>query len=92
MNDAAILTSVKTDLGIMSNVYDTRLTEYIKGAEAAIKREGIALTDNVEDRDLVARYAAWLWKKRDSGQGLPKMIRWQLNNKIFGKKEDAHEG
>ena len=76
------------DAGITTNAYDQRLKEYVLAAKDSIEREGIKLSDNLEDRDLVARYAAWMWKKRDSGQGLPKMIRWQMNNRIFGRRGD----
>lgn len=92
MNFEQVLSMVKMDLGIVSGAYDQRLKEYIKSAKAAIEREGIKLiSDSVEDMDIVARYAAWMWRKRDTGEGIPRMIRWQLNNKIFSANEDDSE-
>ena len=82
------LTMVKTDLGIMTaTAYDTRLTQYIDTARSAIVREGVStLSDDVEDVQLVAMYAGWLWRKRDTGEGMPRNLRWMLNNRIFSEK------
>lgn len=85
---ATCLTMVKTDLGIMTaTAYDARLTQYIEAAKSAIVREGVAtLSDEVEDVQLVAMYAGWLWRKRDTGEGMPRNLRWMLNNRIFSEK------
>ena len=56
-------------------------------AEDSIRREGAALDfRNPEDAQLVVMYAAWMWRKRDSGEGMPRMIRYALNNRIFSEK------
>lgn len=83
---ATVLQMVKTDLGIKANAYDTRLTQYVNSAKSAIIREGASLSDAVEDMQIVAMYAGWLWKKRDTGEGMPRNLRWMLNNKIFSEK------
>lgn len=85
---ATCLTMAKTDLGIMTaTAYDARLTQYIEAAKSAIVREGVAtLSDEVEDVQLVAMYAGWLWRKRDTGEGMPRNLRWMLNNRIFSEK------
>lgn len=81
------LEMLKVDLGIMNAIaYDTRLTQYIESSKAAIEREGASLSDAVEDIQLVAMYAGWLWRKRDTGDGMPRNLRWMLNNKIFSEK------
>ena len=88
----ALLTMVKTDLGIKATAYDTRLTQYIKSAKSAVEREGASLSsESVEDLQLVAMYAGWLWRKRDTGEGMPLMIRWLLNNWLFDLIDDASE-
>ena len=62
------LAMVKTDIGIMTaTAYDNRLIQYIETAKSAIIREGATLSDDVEDVQLVAMYAGWLWRKRDTG-------------------------
>ena len=84
MND--LLAALKIDLGIRNTTaYDERLTQYIEAAQDFITREGVALQDTAEDNQLVVNYAAWMWRKRDSHEGMPRMIRWQLNNRIFSQ-------
>lgn len=81
------LAMVKTDIGIMNaTAYDTRLLQYVETARSAVVREGATLSDAVEDIQLVAMYAGWLWRKRDTGDGMPRNLRWMLNNKIFSDK------
>lgn len=79
-----ILAAVKVDLGIMTDAYDERLTEYITAAQREITREGITLTE--DDDHIVAMYAEWLWRRRDSGEGMPRMVRYALNNRVFSEK------
>ena len=84
----SILTMLKTDLGIRSTTaYDDRLTQYIENAEDSITEEGITLDlDRPKDCQLVVMYAAWTWRKRDSGEGMPRMLRYALNNRVFSEK------
>lgn len=94
MNNAdALLPLLKVDLGVKTDVYDTRFTQYLEAAQQAIEREGVTLTDSVEDYQLVVMYAAWLWRKRDfpsaslkDGDKMPRMIRYALNNRVFSQK------
>lgn len=81
-----LLAGLKIDLGIVTDAYNERLTTYLQNAQAAITREGVTLTDSVEDNTLTIQYAAWTWRHRDSGEGMPRMLRWALNNRIFGEK------
>ena len=90
ITDAQKLTMLKTDLGISATSYDTRLGQYIKSAEASITREGVTLDDEaIDDAQLVVMYAAWMWTKRESGEGMPRMLRYKLNNRIFSEKMEA---
>lgn len=78
------LAMLKIDLGITTTAYDARLTEYLNGAAREILREGYTLLENKPDDDnLQINYAAWMWRRRDTGEGMPRMIRWQLNNRLF---------
>lgn len=87
MTDADKLTMLKTDLGISVEAYDARLAQYIKAAEAEIGREGITLSDDsLDDCQIVVMYAAWTWRKRDTGEGMPRMLRYALNNRLFSEK------
>ena len=78
------LSALKIDLGITTTAYDARLAEYITAAENEIEREGATL--NESDDQLVVMFAAWLWRRRDSGEGMPRMVRYALNNRIFAEK------
>lgn len=89
MEEATKLQMLKIDLGINTSAYDSRLTQYLASAKAEIEREGIKLTDSAPDENLIVQYAAWMWRKRDSGEGIPRMIRWQINNRIFGGDADG---
>lgn len=87
MTDAELLTALKTDLGITSTGYDVRLEQLLASAKAAVAREGAVLDlSNFEDCQIVIMYADWLWRRRDTQEGMPRMLRWALNNKIFSEK------
>lgn len=81
-----MLSGLKTNLGIVVSAYDERLTAYLDSAKQMIQREGITLTDSAEDTTLVIQYAAWMWHERDNGTGMPRMIRYALNNRLFSEK------
>lgn len=83
----SLLTMLKTDLGIVTTAYDTRLGQVIDSAKAMIKQEGVTLDDtSFEDSQIIVMYAAWLWRRRDSGEGMPRMVRYALNNRLFSEK------
>lgn len=83
-----LLSMLKTDIGITATAYDERLKQYIQTAYKNIKAEGAQSLDveNIEDAQLVVMYAAWMWRRRDSGDGMPRMVRYALNNRVLGEK------
>lgn len=83
---STLLSGLKIDLGITTTAYDERLVIYLQAAQARITEEGATLTDSVEDSLLTTQYAAWLWRRRDTGEGMPRMLRYALNNRIFSRK------
>ena len=80
-----LLSDLKRDLGIKSELYDSRLTSRIKTAMERIEAEGCTLQPTESDRDLVLMYAAYLWRERVTGAPMGRMLRLALNNKIFGE-------
>lgn len=88
----ALLSMLKVDLGIKSTIaYDERLSQYIEAADQAITEMGATLDYTVlKDNQLVVMYAAWTWRKRDSGEGMPRMLRYALNNRIFSEKAKSN--
>lgn len=84
LSNSILLPCLKIDLGITTDAYDTRLEQYLENAKTEITREGVSLTEN--DSQLVIMYAAWTWRRRDSGDGMPRMLRYALNNRVFSEK------
>lgn len=86
-NMAIVMEMLKVDLGISTDAYNNRLGQYIDYAVEEITREGIVLdVSKPNDLNLIAMYSAWLWRKRDSGDGMPRMLRYALNNKLIAQK------
>lgn len=88
MTEQDRLAMLKIDLGITSTGYDDRLAQILRSSEKAIQKEGVSTLDNtdLEDCQLIVMYAAWIWRNRDTGAGMPRMLRWSLNNRIFAEK------
>ena len=83
-----LLGMLKVDLGFTATAFDERLKQYIQTAYKNIITEGAQTLDveNIEDAQLVVMYSAWMWRRRDSGEGMPRMIRYALNNRVLGEK------
>ena len=89
MADSTMLAMLKTDLGIStSTAYNTRLEQLLTVAQSAIIEEGASTLDASDplDLQLIVMYAAWLWRRRDSMDGMPRSLRYQLNRRIFAEK------
>lgn len=87
MDNDTMLEMLAVNLGISTTAYDDRLRQYLESARDYITREGITLDDSkVSDMNLVVMYAAWLWSKRDTAESMPRMLRWNLNNRLFEEK------
>ena len=99
MTDAELLVMLKADLEIITDYMDqaareakdAELGQYISAAETFIGTEGITLDlSDLGDCQLTVMYAAWLYRKRkDDGAGMPRMLRWNLNNRLFREKVEA---
>ena len=90
MTQQELMTLLKIDLGIIGAAYDPQLEQLLSAAQSFIAREGVTLTDSVEDAQLIIMYAAYLYRKRATDEGMPRMLRWALNNRIFsGGDADA---
>ena len=93
MEMALLLTMLKVDLGIRQTpAYDNRLEQVLASAIQDIKNAGASDLDasaNPADAQLVVMYAAWLWRKRDTMETMPRMVRYALNNRVFATKAKA---
>lgn len=89
MTDATMLEMVKANLQIVqgNTLQDDFLRMQITSAQQMITREGITLTDSIEDGNLVVMYAAYLYRKRaEDAPVMPRMLRYALNNRLFSQK------
>lgn len=86
--DENILTMLQADLGELfpDEGRIAYLNQIIKSARSMIEREGIVLEKTSEDEQLVEMYAAYLVRKRATNEGMPRMLRWALNNRLFSQK------
>lgn len=63
------------------------LVHLLNVAESEILEEGIHLSESVGDENLRIMYAAYLYRKRVNGEnGMPRMLRYALNNRLFKEK------
>lgn len=92
-NDLLIM--LMADLGEpnASTARKTWLELQINAAIAFIRTEGVQLSApySVEDGALIIMYAAYLVRKRDTTEAMPRMLRWALNNRIFKATAEASE-
>lgn len=84
-----MLEMLKIDLGIDTSetIYDTRLNQYLTSAQAEIVREGYTFPDTLtlSDQQVIVMYAAWLWRRRDDMSGMPRMLRYRLNQLVLSQ-------
>lgn len=94
MQTAAVLPLLQVDLGELypNDQRVAYLTQAISAATDFITREGVRLTDSVEDVQLVEMYAAYLVRKRATQEPMPRMLRWALNNRILSQKAGGQSG
>lgn len=94
MTDADRLVMLKLDLGISTKAYDDRLTQYLQSAMMAIEEESGAFPPepSLLDDELIVMYAAWKWRKRSTGEGMPRMLRYALNNRMLKQKVSNVDG
>lgn len=88
MNNDTILEMAKADLQILNDSFNAYLMQLIEVAKAEITREGITLKDTIDDMQTIEMYVAYLYRKRtDSNNGMPRMLRYRLNNRLFAEKQ-----
>lgn len=91
--EQTILSMLKTDLGMTTTAYDARFLQLIDSAKEFISAEGYTLDlTKADDMQLVKMYADYLWRRRDSQSGMPRMLRFALNNKVFAQKAGETDG
>jgi hypothetical protein len=93
MTKGDLLTMTQANLDLLSPdaSRSAQLEFLIDSAIQLIAREGVTLTEpyTAEDANIIVMYASYLYRKRATDEGMPRMLRWALNNRIFGRKEDG---
>lgn len=69
------------------------LTTLIEVSKTEIAREGITLDlTSLDDVQTVAMYTAYLYRRRaEQTNGMPRMLRYRLNNRIFSEKTKTED-
>ena len=88
-----LLTLVQSNLDMIA-IDGSRAQQLCFLVDAAIEligREGLTLTEPYtnEDANLIVMYASYLYRKRATDEAMPRMLRWALNNRIFGRGADG---
>lgn len=101
MDDAALLVMLKNNLELILDYMDAaaraskeaELTQYLQAAKKFIAAEGITLDlSDIGDCMLTVLYAAWLYEKRkNAGADMSRMLRYNLNNRLFREKLGGSE-
>ena len=90
MTQAQRLTMLKYNLQRPNTTAnDELLAHLLQAGEAAIRREGIQDDGTLDYENCVIDYAAYLFRKRDNDTGMPRHLRWQLNNILYSQKIKA---
>ena len=93
MTDAELLKMTKSNLQIAGSTWDDYLAQLLTAAQGVIATQGITLDlEKIDDCNLVVMYASYLYRKRaDDNPAMPRMLRYELNNRLFSQKVAAEE-
>lgn len=77
-----IVEMIKLDIGIMSTARDFYFQQLAVATREELNARGARLDLNeIADKVLVADYAAWKYRHRETGEGMPEHIRQRLINR-----------
>ena len=78
-----ILELVKINLGISTTAYDGAITNDIKYARTELSNKGLILDETVTaDAYIVVMYVIWLWRGRETGAEMPRMLVVAINDRF----------
>lgn len=86
MTDAEILILLKLQLQILTDALDDYLGQIINARKQMIRREGILADSSAEYVQVLLMQSAYLYNKRDTGEGEPRALRFAKNNLLFAQK------
>lgn len=95
MTRETLITIIMADLNILaaSETVNNLLGHLLESARSYVSTEGLPVATgtaedpySIEDADILRMYVAWLYRKRATGEEMPRMLRYALNNRIFSTK------
>ena len=87
MTDAELLALFKLQIQILTDALDEYLMQVLNAREGMIRREGIVEDlSSSEYIQILLMQAAYLYNKRDTGEGEPRALRFAKNNLLFSQK------
>lgn len=91
MSPEELLELLRADLQNPPTTVNRYLQHLLGVAKERITAEGIQLdAKSIDDSNLQIMYAAWLYRARNSPENpMPRMLRFALNNRIFGGRGQA---
>lgn len=103
MTDSELLSMLKSNLEIAGSSRDGYLGQLLAAARAEAAAEGADLDpSDIRDANILVMYASYLYRGRAGGtdradyrtasagaSGMPRMLRYALNNRIIGGKGDG---
>lgn len=92
MTDSDLLTMLRNDLQNPPGLLNDYLNFLINSSKEQIAEKGIALDiSSNEDCHLIIMFASWLYRKRNSNDGMPRMLRYALHSRLVHEKGGVSE-
>ena len=92
MTDTDLLTMLRNDLQNPPGLVNDYLNFLINSSKEQIAEKGITLNlGSNEDCHLIIMYASWLYRKRNSNDGMPRMLRYALHSRLVHEKGGVSE-
>lgn len=85
---ATCLQLLKLDLGVSHNARDVIYTNLLESSVSELERMGVVFTSpspTSDDIQLIVDYSSWMYRKRAEDVGLPRRLRFKINNRIIQK-------
>ena len=90
MTDTDLLTMLRADLQNPPGLLNDYLDFLIKSAKEQIEEQGITLNlSAIKDNHLIVMYASWLYRKRNTNDGMPRMLRYALHSRLIDEKGEV---
>lgn len=95
MTKETLLSIIMADLNILvaSQTVSNLLDHLLESSRSYMATEGIPTASgtsenpyDTQDADLIRMYTCYLYRKRSTGEEMPRMLRYALNNRLFSLK------